>query len=71
MSIKENLFILTAFRNRCTKSVADSTQLLGPIGNIRYLNYKVTVRGEVAGPTVINDPDEEITLRMNFRKKSL
>jgi len=30
--------------------------------NIRYLNYKVTVIGEVGHPTVINVPNEKISL---------
>jgi polysaccharide export outer membrane protein len=36
--------------------------LLDPIIDIRYLNYKVTVLGEVARPTVISVPNERITL---------
>ncbi|HYE53879.1 MAG TPA: polysaccharide biosynthesis/export family protein [Chitinophagaceae bacterium] len=36
--------------------------LVDPIVNIRFLNFKVTVLGEVAHPTVINVPNEKITL---------
>ena len=36
--------------------------LVDPIVNIRYLNYKVTVIGEVGHPTVINVPNEKISL---------
>jgi polysaccharide biosynthesis/export protein len=36
--------------------------LYEPIVNIRYLNYKITVLGEVARPAVINVPGEKITL---------
>lgn len=36
--------------------------LAEPVVDIRFLNYKVTVLGEVAQPTVINVPSEKITL---------
>ena len=36
--------------------------LLDPIVEVRHLNYRVTVLGEVARPTVITVPSEKITL---------
>lgn len=36
--------------------------LLNPLVDIRYMNYKVTVLGEVARPAVFNVPNEKITL---------
>jgi len=36
--------------------------LVDPIVDIRYLNYEVTVLGEVAKPTVITVPNEKISL---------
>jgi polysaccharide export outer membrane protein len=51
-----------ALTDNITKSLVDSKQLLDPIVNIRYLNYRVTVLGEVARPTVVNVPNEKITL---------
>lgn len=51
-----------ALADNITKTLIDSKQLLDPIVNVRYLNYKVTVLGEVAHPTVINVPNEKITL---------
>ena len=36
--------------------------LVDPIVNIRHLNFKVTVLGEVGEPTVITVPNEKITL---------
>lgn len=36
--------------------------LVDPIVDIRYLNYEVTVLGEVARPTVITVPSEKISL---------
>jgi polysaccharide export outer membrane protein len=51
-----------ALTDNITKSLIDTKQLLDPIVNIRYLNYRVTVLGEVAHPTVVNVPNEKITL---------
>lgn len=51
-----------ALADTITKSLIDTKQLYDPIVNIRYLNYKVTVLGEVARPSVINVPNEKITL---------
>jgi len=36
--------------------------LLDPIVNVRHLNFKVTVLGEVGRPTVVTVPNEKITL---------
>ncbi|RYY55566.1 MAG: polysaccharide export protein [Chitinophagaceae bacterium] len=36
--------------------------LVDPIVSIRFLNFKVTVLGEVAHPTVVNVPNEKITI---------
>lgn len=36
--------------------------LFDPIVNIRYLNYKITVLGEVGNPSVINVPNEKVSL---------
>ena len=44
------------------KSVVEHNILYDPVISIRYLNYKVTVLGEVAHPSVINVPSEKITL---------
>lgn len=37
-------------------------QLVNPVVDIRFLNYEVTVLGEVARPTVIPVPNEKISL---------
>lgn len=47
--------------NLITKLVKEEL-LIEPIVSIRFLNYKVTVLGEVAKPTVVNVPSEKITL---------
>ncbi len=44
------------------KQLTDKKLLVDPIISIRYLNYKITVLGEVAKPMVINVPSEKITL---------
>jgi polysaccharide biosynthesis/export protein len=45
-----------------TNLIIEKKLLLDPIVSIRSLNYKVTVLGEVARPTVINVPSEKINL---------
>lgn len=49
-------------QERITKYLLDKRLLVDPIVNVRYLNYKVTVLGEVGQPSVINVPSEKITL---------
>ena len=44
------------------KSLVNKKLLVDPIVTVRYLNYRVTVLGEVGRPTVINVPDEKISL---------
>ena len=36
--------------------------LIDPIVNVRYLNFRVTVLGEVAHPTVVSVPSEKISI---------
>jgi polysaccharide biosynthesis/export protein len=45
-----------------SRELVDRKLLLNPIVTVRNLNYKVTVLGEVAKPTVINVPSEKITI---------
>jgi polysaccharide export outer membrane protein len=45
-----------------TKSLLDKKQLVDPIVSVRFINFKVTVLGEVKNPTVINVPNEKISL---------
>jgi polysaccharide export outer membrane protein len=49
-------------KDNITKGLSDGKLLIDPIVNVRYLNYKVTVIGEVGHPTVINVPSEKISL---------
>jgi polysaccharide biosynthesis/export protein len=45
-----------------TKGLVDKKLLLSPIVDVRYLNYKITVLGEVGHPTVITTASEKMTL---------
>jgi polysaccharide biosynthesis/export protein len=49
-------------QQRITRGLVDRKLLLDPIVEIRHLNFKVTVLGEVVRPTVITVPNEQITL---------
>jgi polysaccharide biosynthesis/export protein len=52
----------SVLKENIAKSLIDKKLLLDPIVNVRYLNYKVTVLGEVSRPSVVNVPSEKITL---------
>ncbi len=49
-------------RSVIIKGITDKKLLLDPIVTVRHLNFRVTVLGEVANPTVLNVPSEKITL---------
>jgi polysaccharide biosynthesis/export protein len=51
-----------ALKENITKVLVDNKYLLFPVVSVRYLNFKVTVLGEVARPTVVNVPDEKINI---------
>jgi polysaccharide biosynthesis/export protein len=51
-----------ALQENIAKTLVTKKLLLDPIINIRFLNFRVTVLGEVAHPTVVNVPSEKITL---------
>ena len=44
------------------KSLSDKQLLIDPIVLIRFLNFRVTVLGEVGKPSVINVPSEKVSL---------
>lgn len=52
----------TQLKNYITKEILDKKLLVDPIVDIRFLNFEVTVLGEVTTPTVINVPSEKISL---------
>jgi len=45
-----------------TKTLLDKKLLVDPIVSIRFQNFRVTVLGEVARPTVVSVPSEKISL---------
>ena len=45
-----------------TNLILSKKLLVDPLVEIRFLNYEVTVLGEVAKPTVITVPSEKISL---------
>lgn len=49
-------------RESIAKAIVQNQLLIDPVVNVRYLNYKVTVLGEVAKPSVIAVQDERISL---------
>jgi polysaccharide export outer membrane protein len=49
-------------KDKITKSLVDKKLLVDPIVTVRFLNFKVTVLGEVAHPTVVTVPSERISL---------
>ncbi|MBO9204243.1 MULTISPECIES: polysaccharide biosynthesis/export family protein [Niastella] len=49
-------------KEKITSSLVDNKLLMDPVVSVRYLNFKVTVLGEVARPMVINVPDEKINI---------
>ncbi|MDT0677699.1 polysaccharide biosynthesis/export family protein [Autumnicola musiva] len=51
-----------ALREEIESELEEQKLLVDPIVNIRYLNYKVSVLGEVNNPSVITIPDEEVTI---------
>lgn len=61
-NIKAEGLTKTELKDVITKTIIDKKLLVDPIVNIRHLNYEVTVLGEVARPTVINVPNEKISM---------
>ncbi len=45
-----------------TKTLLDKKLLVDPIVSIRFQNFRVTILGEVARPTVVSVPSEKISL---------
>ncbi|MEJ8801475.1 polysaccharide biosynthesis/export family protein [Pontibacter sp. H249] len=61
-NIKAAGYTKKELQNRIISELVKQKLLLEPIVNIRYLNYKVSVLGEVARPSVLTIPNEKITL---------
>jgi polysaccharide export outer membrane protein len=52
----------TQLKDLVTRKILDKKLLIDPIVDVRFLNYEVTVIGEVARPMVISVPTEKISL---------
>jgi polysaccharide export outer membrane protein len=61
-SIKAAGLTKLQLKESIVKNLIDKKLLLDPIVNVRLVNYKVTVLGEVNKPSVIPVPNEKITL---------
>jgi len=61
-SVKAAGFTKDQLKDNITNLILSKKLLINPIVDIRYLNYEVTVLGEVAKPTVITVPNEKISL---------
>jgi polysaccharide biosynthesis/export protein len=49
-------------KEEITAQLVNSKLLIDPIVTVRFLNYRVTVLGEVARPTVVTVPNERISI---------
>jgi len=61
-SVKAAGLTKNQLKDSITNLILTKKLLVNPIVDIRYLNYEVTVLGEVAKPTVITVPNEKISL---------
>ncbi|MES2649752.1 MAG: polysaccharide biosynthesis/export family protein [Bacteroidota bacterium] len=61
-TIKASGLTKKQLKEHLVKSLVSNKLLYDPVINIRYLNYRVTVLGQVAKPSVFNVPGEKITL---------
>jgi polysaccharide biosynthesis/export protein len=61
-SVKAEGLTKNQLQEKITNLILEKKLLLDPIVSIRSLNYKVTVLGEVARPSVINVPSEKINI---------
>ncbi len=51
-----------ALRQEITDEIISRKLLLEPIVNIRYLNFKISILGEVGNPAVLTIPSEKVSL---------
>jgi len=61
-AIKASGLTKDELKDKLTKTLLDKKLLVDPIIAVRFLNFKVTVLGEVAHPTVVTVPSERISL---------
>jgi polysaccharide export outer membrane protein len=61
-NIKAEGLTKNQLKNNLAKSLIDKKLLLDAIVTIRFINFRVTVLGEVNHPTVVSVPNEKISL---------
>jgi polysaccharide biosynthesis/export protein len=61
-SIKAEGLTKNQLKDKIAKTLVDKKILLDPIISIRFINFRVTVLGEVNHPTVVTVPNEKISL---------
>jgi polysaccharide biosynthesis/export protein len=61
-SIKAEGLTKNKLKDNIAKSLVDKKLLLDPIVTIRFVNFRVTVLGEVNHPTVVTVPNEKLSL---------
>lgn len=61
-NIKASGLTKKELKDQLTKTLLSKKLLVDPIVDIRYLNFRVSVMGEVAKPTVVTVPSEKISL---------
>lgn len=61
-NIKAEGLTKNQLKNNIAKALVDAKQLIDPIVSIRFINFRVTVLGEVNHPTVVTVPNEKISL---------
>ena len=49
-------------KDQLTKTLLDKKLLVDPVVDIRYLNFRVSIMGEVGRPSVVTVPSEKISL---------
>ncbi len=52
----------TEIKDLITKELVDRKLLINPVVNIRIINFRVTIMGEVRNPTVVSVPSEKISI---------
>ncbi len=61
-NVKASGYTTNQLREQLVKTITDKKLLVDPIVTVRYLNFKVSVLGEVDHPMVVNVTNEKITL---------
>ena len=52
----------TESKDLITKELVDRKLLIDPVVNIRIINFRITIMGEVRNPTVVSVPSEKISI---------